>query len=518
LPGLTNLGWPAPYAEGSALPWLEPLLVALPMAIAVVDSEGILGVRNEAMIATAGPAAMPGVPAASLFVPEDRAHVAEAVAMVVSGRAMGTEVRAALSSRPDEKREVSIAAMPPGLGIAAMIGMRDIREQLKLEAQVAAATRMQAVGQLAGGIAHDFNNILTAVLALTDQLLDNHPRGDPEHDSLDQIRANGTRAAALVAQLLAFARQQPQRQRLLELVPLVEGLQPLLRQLTGKGVQLEIGGGPLRHAVLADPGQIEQVIVNLAVNARDAMGGAGLLGIRLRDVPAADVPRLGHRIMPREDHVAIEVSDTGSGISPSIAGKIFEPFFTTKPMGEGTGLGLSTVYGIVKQSNGYIFAEPNPDGGTVFCVYLPAVARPEASLAAQVAAPAMEQAAVSLAGRRLLLVEDEPAVRAVLAKGLTRLGLDVATASDATEALAWLESGAAVDVVLSDVMMPGIDGVELSKRARRLRPGLPVLLMSGFAEPPLHKAADAQGVGFISKPFAMADLMAAMGAALSSAG
>ncbi len=506
-------GWPAPYAEGVPSPWIGQLMMGLPMAMALISRSGQIVIGNDALQATVGAGYRPGSRPESLVVPEDAAQLAEAVVAAIGGGGP-IEVRVALQDRPEEKQIISIIPVPPGLGIAALLAMRDIREQLRLEAQVAAATRMQAVGQLAGGVAHDFNNILTAVLALTDQLLDRHPVGDSDHDDLDQIRRNGLRAAALVEQLLAFARQQPQRQQVLDLVPLVGALRPLLAQLLGKAVDLQIHGGPLRAAVRADPGQIEQVIVNLAVNARDAMAGAGTLTITLRDLPAAEVAAQGHRIMPRADHVAIDVADTGSGIPAAIAGKIFEPFFTTKPMGQGTGLGLSTVYGIVKQSGGYIFATPSPgDRGTLFSIYLPAVPRAvgvDASVPVALPKPPLPE---SLAGLRLLLVEDDAAIRVIFERGLKRYGPMITVAADAMIALEILDSGAEFDVLISDIMMPGIDGVELASRALRMRPGLGVVLMSGFAEAPLHRAADAQGVRFLSKPFALVDLAVAVAAA-----
>ncbi len=508
-------GWPAPYAEAGASPWVGTLLMALPLAMAVLSPTGRVLVSNDALRATAGAGCRPGIRPESLFVDDDAAMVASAVTNAIEGHG-SVEVRVALRSRPDEKQIVTITNVPPGLGVAGLLAMRDIRDQLKLEAQVAAATRMQAVGQLAGGVAHDFNNILTAVLGLADQLLDRHPAGDPDHQELDEIRKNGQRAAALVAQLLAFARQQPQRQQVLDLVPLVSALRPLLSQLLGKGIDLRIDGGQLRFAVRADPGQIEQVIVNLAVNARDAMGGSGILAIRLADVAGADILALGHPIMPRVDHIAIEVSDTGTGIAPAIAGKIFEPFFTTKPMGQGTGLGLSTVYGIVKQSGGYIFTRPAAGGaGTIFSVYLPAVARPQHPIAPN-APPPPAPAAALLGKQRLLLVEDDSAVRMILERGLRRNGLDVTSAADGATALGILDADGEFDVLVSDIMMPGIDGVELASRAAIGRPSLGVVLMSGFAEPPLHRAADAQGVQFVSKPFALADLIAAIAIAADS--
>jgi len=502
--------WPAPYADGVANPWVGQLLMGLPMAIALISQVGTIVIGNEALRATVGDGYRPGTRPEWLVIADDADAVAEAVSVAIKG-GNRVEVRAALQDRPEEKQVISVIPVPSGMGISALLAMRDIREQLRLEGQVAAATRMQAVGQLAGGIAHDFNNILTAILGETEQLVERHPIGDPDHDDLIEIRRNGERAAALVEQLLAFARQQPRRQEVLDLCPLIEELRPLLVHLLGKGVELEIAGAPRTAAVLADPGQIEQVIVNLAVNARDAMSGKGRLLIELRHIRAADIAQLGHRIMPASDHVAIEVTDNGSGIAPAIAGKIFEPFFTTKPMGQGTGLGLSTVYGIIKQSNGYIFAEPAADGpGTRFSIFLPAVPLPIAAPPPPVSLP---PAATSIDGLRLLLVEDEPAVRTIVARGLMRFGPSVVTAADGAEALERLADGAAFDVLISDIMMPGIDGVKLARLARESAPGIAIVLMSGFAEAPLHRAADAQGVGFVSKPFAIGELVAAIAAA-----
>ena len=507
LPGM----YPAPYAEGVASPWISGLLMTLPMALGLIGYDGNMAAVNEALIATGGEAGRLGMPPSALFVAEDRARIDDMAARAVAGGGP-FEVRAALLARPDDEQVVTLTPVPPGFGIAALLAMRDVREQMRLEKQVAAVTRMQAVGQLAGGIAHDFNNILTAVLGLTDQLLARHGEDSVDHADLDQIRINGRRAAALVEQLLAFARQQPRKQRVLDLEATVLALRPLLEQLAGGGIDLAIDAPGLRHAVRADAGQIEQVIVNLAINARDAMSGQGRLRIVLRDIAAADIEGLGHAIMPSVDHVAVHVHDTGTGIPPAIAGKIFEPFFSTKPQGQGTGLGLSTVYGIVKQSDGFVFARPGGTGGTVFSLYFPAVPRSGLNVdaPAAVAAPAAVRASI-----RILLVEDDNAVRTVLARGLLRHGLNVDAVESADLALRRLRDPALppIDVLVSDVMMPGTDGVDLMRQARGDRPDLGVVLMSGFAEPPLHRAADRQGMSFLAKPFAMTDLVSAIAAA-----
>ena len=442
----------------------------------------------------------------AMAVADDRHQFGRAIADLLAGSPGGAEVRLRLAARPDETVLVTLIRAAPIWGFSALVAVRDIREQIRLEKQVAQATKMQAVGQLAGGIAHDFNNILTAVLGLCDQLLGRHPVGTTDFDDLDQLRQNATRAANLTGQLLAFARQQTLRPQVLDVVDVIAGVAPLLRQLIGPDVELVIehdGAGIVR----ADPGQLEQVLTNLAVNARDAMHGRGRLTIAARRVAARDVAALGHAIMPRIDFVAITVEDTGSGIAPEIAGKIFEPFFTTKPVGQGTGLGLSTVYGIVKQTGGFVFAAPADGGGTCFAVYLPATA--------PVDPPAVADGSRPPLSGTVLLVEDDRAVRLVVERALRRHGLGVVTASDGGLALDAL-AATAIDVLVSDVVMPGIDGVELFEAIRARRPGLPVVLMSGYAEPPQRRALDGAGAIFLAKPFTANDLLDAVRAAFAA--
>jgi signal transduction histidine kinase len=506
-----HAAWPAPYAEGLASPWIGTLLMNLPIALALLDSSGRIVTGNDAMQATAGTGWRPGMRPEAMVVGDDAGMLSRAVADVLAGGEPHV-LRLALAERPDEVRDINVMSTPPGFGASALVVMRDIREQIRLEAQVAAVTRLQAVGQLAGGVAHDFNNLLTAILGHAEQLLERFPDAGPEHDAVVEILHNGKRGANLVAQLLAFARQQPQNRQLLCVRELAQGLRPLLTKLLGPAIELDIVAPPGLFFVRADPGQLEQVIVNLAVNARDAMEGNGRLVISIADVLRRDVAGLGHAMMPAIDFVSIDVSDTGSGIPPDIAAKIFEPFFTTKPQGQGTGLGLSTVYGIVKQSDGYIFAKPGPGGrGTTFSLYLPG--RPQPAKAAPDRAVADVAPEPVAAGRRVLLVEDEPSVRAVFARGLERKGCVVTTAGDAMVALAILRDGQTFDVLVSDVMMPGIDGVELAFEAARMWPEMGIVLMSGYAELPRHREADARGIRFLAKPFALAELVAAIATA-----
>lgn len=497
--------WPAPFAAGR-LTHSKSMLDALPLGIAVLDSTGLCQQTNPAFRETVGCDCCGPEGILALAVPADRARLAQVIDDIILWRYDSLDCRLCLNVRPDEIAVVSLIRAPAGWGFGAVLAVRDIREQIRLEAQVAQATKMQAVGQLAGGIAHDFNNILTAVLGLSDQLLDRHVPGSEDFDDVEQIRVNAARAAKLVAQLLAFSRQQTLRLEVLDVAAVIAGVEPLLRRLVGPDVDMVVT--PSRGVVLADPGQLEQVLTNLAVNARDAMGGRGRLTIAARLIAANDVPGLGHQVMPAIDFVALTVTDTGSGIAPEIAGKIFEPFFTTKPVGQGTGLGLSTVYGIVKQTGGFVFAESGPNGGTCFAVYLPATAAQEA-----VAAPTPARRPV-LRGTALL-VEDERSVRLVVERALRRGGFDVVTASDGDVALDML-GDTPIDVLVSDVVMPGIDGVELVEAIRARRPGLPVVLMSGYAEPPQRRALDDAGAVFLAKPFAAADLLDAVHTALAA--
>jgi len=498
-----------PFSE-RALPATLRMLQGLPLGLAILDSSGTFLRSNDAFRETVGcdPTSF-GL--AALAIEEDRAHLLASVRAVIDGQFNPPECRVRLAARPDETISLNLALAPPGWGFAVLVAVRDIREQLKLERQVAQVTKMQAVGQLAGGIAHDFNNILTAVLGLCDQLLEGRAPDDPDYDDIDQIRQNGNRAADLVRQLLAFARQQTLRPQLLAVDGVIAGVEPLLRRLLGSAIPLTIAPGRDLGMVRVDPGQLEQVIVNLVVNARDAMPDGGSVTIASHGVAAADVRALGHEIMPVADYIAIVVTDTGTGIAPEISAKIFEPFFTTKAIGQGTGLGLSTVYGIVKQTGGFIFVGAGAERGTSFTIYFPALPRP--AEAAEPAAPAPSGGEV-LTGT-VLLVEDDRAVRLVVERALKSLGLAVVSAVDGVAGLEALDSaGASIDILVSDVVMPGIDGVALLEAARQRFPSLPAVLMSGYAEPPQRRAVGRTGVVFLAKPFAIRDLLEAVRSAM----
>jgi two-component system cell cycle sensor histidine kinase/response regulator CckA len=394
-----------------------------------------------------------------------------------------------------------------GLGDAAvLLLLKDNSEEAKLKRQIAQATKMQVVGQLAGGVAHDFNNILTAIIGHCDLMLMRHTPGDSDYDDIQQIKSNSNRAAGLTRQLLAFSRQQTLRPQVLQLPDVVSEVSHLLKRLLGETVELVVKHGRHLGPIRADPGQLEQVIVNLAVNARDAMAakGGGTVTIQTYSVRADQVAELGSEILPVADYSALSVTDTGSGIPPTILGKVFEPFFTTKEVGKGTGLGLSTVYGIVKQSGGFIFADSSVGEGTRFVIYLPVHSEDAASAKPrQLARPK----ATELWGTgTVLLVEDEAMVRAVAERALIRHGYTVITADSGERALEMLAGGAEFALLISDVVMPGMDGPTMVREARKSRPDLKILFISGYAEEQLRKSIDIDNVAFLPKPFSVQEL------------
>ena len=367
---------------------------------------------------------------------------------------------------------------------------------------------MQAVGQLAGGVAHDFNNILTGIIGHCDLMLMRHTPGDSDYDDIQQIKNNSNRAASLTRQLLAFSRQQTLRPQILQLPDIVSEISNLLQRLLGETVTLAVKHGRNLGAVRADPGQLEQVIVNLAVNARDAMPRGGTLTIQTYAVSTAEVRKLGSDILPITDYTALSVSDTGSGIPPELLPKIFEPFFTTKDVGKGTGLGLSTVYGIVKQSGGFIFADSTQGKGTSFVIYLP-VHRSEAS-AVPAAAKVKAKPTETWGSGIILLVEDEDMVRAVAERALTRNGYTVVSAANGEAALEILEGRTDIDLIVSDVVMPVMDGPTMVRQVRNDFPNMPILFMSGYAEEQLRKMIDLDNIAFLPKPFSVQQLAEAV--------
>ncbi|MEO6432600.1 MAG: response regulator [Sphingomicrobium sp.] len=486
---------------------VQALLDVLPVGLALVDRDGRFLTLNQAFRQAAGIASVttPVYPG-DLVVKEDKAPVADAVRRNARGPAMSGDLAVRLARQADEPVALTIAGIR-GLGDAVvLLLLKDNSEEAKLKRQVAQQTKMQMVGQLAGGVAHDFNNILTAIIGHCDLMLMRHTPGDSDYDDIQQIKSNSNRAAGLTRQLLAFSRQQTLRPQVMQLPDVVSEVSHLLKRLLGEMVQLVVKHGRAVGPVRADPGQLEQVIINLAVNARDAMTakGGGTLTIQTYSVRADQVAELGSDILPIDDYSALSVTDTGSGIPANVLGKIFEPFFTTKEVGKGTGLGLSTVYGIVKQSGGFIFADSKVDEGTRFVIYLP-VHREEAH-PPKSRKPAAAKKDELWGSGNVLLVEDEPTVRSVAERALTRHGYVVTTADHGEEALDILSRGDVFDLLISDVVMPGMDGPTMVAEARKSRPDLKILFMSGYAEEQLRKSIDLDNVNFLPKPFSVTDL------------
>lgn len=383
-----------------------------------------------------------------------------------------------------------------------VLNARDLTDRKELEQQLRQSQKMEAVGRLAGGVAHDFNNILTAILGYS-ELLAVRLAADPEAlEEVEEIRKGGERATALTRQLLAFSRKQMLEPTVLDLNELVENLENMLRRLIGEDIRLATSLDPHLHAVRADAGQMEQVVLNLTVNARDAMPHGGALVLETANVELDGSYTREHRGSSSGDHVMICVRDTGVGMDEDTKLHVFEPFFTTKEKGKGTGLGMATVYGIVKQSGGYISIESTPGEGTTVRVYLPRV-----NAAARPPAPAPEAGRPPAALRRdretVLLAEDETAVRALARRLLEGKGFTVLEATDGQEALEVArrhEGGIAL--LLTDVVMPELDGLELASRLKFLRPGIKVVFMSGYTEDgALSHGLLKDGSGFLRKPF-----------------
>tara|TARA_R110002072_G_scaffold15856_11_gene62714 strand:- start:4795 stop:7278 length:2484 start_codon:yes stop_codon:yes gene_type:complete len=523
--------------EGSgraAVPQLEALLSALPLGLALTDRDGRFLFANKAFLRAIEreKSGLPQFPS-DLVVAEDKAAMSDTVRRFAKGVAASGDMAVRLAGDKEEPVSIGLAGVR-GLGDAAvLLSLSDSTEEKRLRRQVAQATKMQAVGQLAGGVAHDFNNVLTAIIGYCDLMLLRHTPGDSDYDDIQQIKANSNRAASLTRQLLAFSRQQTLRPVVLQMPDVVSEVSQLLKRLMGGRVEFSVRHDRELGPVRADPQQLEQVIINLAVNARDAMQAyaerkgqpdlKGRLTLATRHVSARDVRKMGIDIMPANDYTVLIVQDTGGGIPENVINKIFEPFFTTKEQGKGTGLGLSTVYGIVKQSNGFIFADnvPGPDGtpaGARFTVYLPVH---KGEMPAPRRREEVEDAKASdwSEGGNLLLVEDEDMVRAVAERALTRAGYSVTPAADGEAGLAAVaNSGIEFDLIVSDVVMPAMDGPAMARAVRRVKPTIPILFMSGYAEEQLRNEIDIENMHFIPKPFSVQQISEKVAEVLSGQG
>jgi len=404
--------------------------------------------------------------------------------------------------------EIAIVATPTIFDgePAVQVVVHDVTAQGTLEAQLRHAQKMEAVGQLAAGVAHDFNNILTAISGYTQLILDENSLDDDLRKDVEEIQRAGARAAGLTKQLLAVSRRQLVRAEVVDLNEVIAAAEQLLRRTIGAQITLDVVQGSSPCSVLADRGQLEQILMNLVLNARDAMPQGGLLHVETKTIEVAAQSNHPVPVSPGP-YVSLSVRDTGAGMTPETLRRIFEPFFTTKSVGDGTGLGLATVYGIVTGAHGYVWADSAVGAGTTFTVLLPLVAR-QAALATKDIAPSFERGDAGC----ILLVEDEASVRAAARRILEREGNRVHEAKNASDALMlWEESGAIFDCVVTDVVMPGLRGPELVERLRLDRPDVPVLYVSGYTDRALGRLdLEVPHTSFLEKPFEPKQLAAAV--------
>jgi len=494
---------------------------AAPFAIASITSDGAVESANHAFNRMFGRTSANGDTAAFSIIEnissENHDEVMDYLKTVLEGRTGLAPVD--IKFGPKASRTGRFYMMPMtesgSNASSAILYAIDTTEQKTLEDQFAQSQKMQAVGQLAGGIAHDFNNVLTAIIGFSDLLLKNHRPTDPAFKDIINIKQNANRAAGLVRQLLAFSRRQTLRPEVLTLTDVISDLSILLSRLLGESVNLRLEPGRDLWYVKADLNQFEQVIVNLAVNARDAMDGSGSLEISTRNLSEIESADLAHLGIDRGEYVLCEITDTGSGIPEELMEKIFEPFFSTKEVGKGTGLGLSTVYGTIKQTGGYIFPESKLGEGTRFKIYLPRHI-PDASALIE----AEENAGIR-AGKRppkvtadltgtgcVMLVEDEGAVRDFAVRALRSRGYEVLEAGSGIEALEVIEAHeGTVDLVVSDVVMPEMDGPTLLGELRQSNHDMKVIFMSGYAEDAFKKnLPEDEKFIFLPKPFSLQQL------------
>jgi nitrogen-specific signal transduction histidine kinase/ActR/RegA family two-component response regulator len=380
----------------------------------------------------------------------------------------------------------------------------DVTERKRLEAQLRQSQKMDAIGQLAGGVAHDFNNLLTAILGYSRLVADDLPAGDSRRDDLEEVIKAAHRAEGLTKQLLAFSRTQVLRSTSVDLNELITGVSGMLRPLIGEHLELELALAPELALVRADAGQIEQIVINMAVNARDAMEGGGRITLETANVHLDATSGLPLQTVVPGWYVMLAVIDRGAGMDEHTKRHLFEPFFTTKERGKGTGLGLATVYGIVKQSDGYIWVESEPGRGSTFRVYLPRTAR-DAEVVATVAKPASQRGG----SETVLLVEDEAGVRALASRILREAGYRVLEAAHAQDAaLIFAQQAGAVDLLVTDVIMPGTNGPDLFRRLAIEQPRLKVIFISGYATEAMARQVQLDRTQpFVQKPFTAAQLI-----------
>jgi two-component system cell cycle sensor histidine kinase/response regulator CckA len=538
-PGLEIVAAVRPLSDGQAVWWFTPRLASTsqrakseeakataalaapvtgdvfrdaPMGVAFTDGEGKLSEANAAFRHFFA-AAQIGRPLADLIDPNDRGRALDLIAKAAKGETNLGAVEVRATGQGDRMAELFAHPAPGG---KAVLYLLDISEQKALEIKFAQSQKMQAVGQLAGGVAHDFNNLLTVIIGNSEFLLMRHQAGDPSFKEINEIHQNALRAATLVGQLLAFSRKQTMQPKVLAVRDVVGELALMLRRLLREGVELKLEHGNDIWPVHADEAQLSNAVINLVVNARDAMPNGGTVTIRTANETATKPVALGTAIMPPGEYVRIEVSDTGTGIPPEIVGKIFDPFFTTKPVGQGTGLGLATVYGIVKQTGGFITVDSEVGKGTSFRIWLPRHDIDQNAIAEE---KERTQPRDVTGQDTILLVEDEEAVRSFAARALRMRGYNVIEASGGEEALEEVRSGKApIHLLITDVVMPNMDGPTLVRQVRRIRPDMQIIFMSGYAEEAFRRNDEkAEDLHFLPKPFGLKQLAAKVKEVLSGA-
>ena len=478
----------------------------VPVALMKFNGDGGLRAANLAARELLGLATDESAGFADLFEGLGRS-VSDWLGDIVAERTVaGSEVLRLRRGRQDAYFQIALRRIVEAGRPGVLAVLHDATALKTLEAQFVQSQKMQAIGQLAGGVAHDFNNLLTAISGHCDLLLLRHDRSDPDYADLVQVHQNANRAASLVGQLLAFSRKQTLKPERLDLQEVLSDLTHLLNRLVGEKVSLKLTHAPALGPIRADKRQLEQVVMNLVVNARDAMTEGGTIRIETEALTLDEDLRRDRAVVPKGDYAVIRVLDTGCGIPPDHLQKVFEPFFTTKRLGEGTGLGLSTAYGIVKQSGGFIFVDSEPDLGTVFHLYFPInEARDESAASVAVARP---KPLLRQGEGVVLLVEDEAPVRAFASRALRMRGYTVLEADSAEQALKTLEDPALhVDIFVTDVVMPGLDGPSWVRRALESRPEVRVIFVSGYAEECLSdQQSRIPNSVFLPKPFSLTDL------------